>query len=103
MSIYHRHSEFYNGPVRLTMQQMEDPTEVIHHFTNDIPLSEVRKYLWELVEVAITSESHLFENNFKRNGLMNFYRELETVMEAIYLQHQEKHQYDILQADSFDF
>jgi hypothetical protein len=77
-----KRKEFYNQPIRL---DTEKPNEVIKNFFSAYELSEIRQYLWNMVEVSITTDNRIFDEARDRENLMWFYSQLEELIEAAYL------------------
>ena len=72
-------------PIRLTDDQKKDPKNVIESFISDIHFDEIRKGLWECLEVSLTSENNYFETPQQREWIIYFYKRLEQFLEASYL------------------
>ncbi len=85
MHHFRQHIDFYNQPIRLTEEQQQKPTLVIREFFKNLHLVEVRQKLWDWLETAIAAEYGLFEEATDRSGLIQFYSQLEELVEAAYL------------------
>ncbi len=80
MSHFKDHPEIFNQLIRLGD---EDPETVIKNFFIAYKLCEIRQHLWDLVEVAITTDNDVFEDSRNRNNIVWFYRQLEEALEAV--------------------
>jgi hypothetical protein len=87
MTQFDIHSEFYDHPIRL---KDEKPKDVIKNFFGAYKLSEIRAHLWNMVEVAITSENYVFDESRERDKLIWFYQQIEELIEAAYMISQKK-------------
>jgi len=90
MQHFRQHIAFYNQPIRLTEEQQQEPIIVIREFFQNFHLVEIRQKLWNWFETAITTEYGLFEEATDRSGLMQFYSQLEELVEAAYLIDQQQ-------------
>jgi hypothetical protein len=88
MGIYAQNKAFFNQPIRLEKEEMANPDLVIEAFRNAHHLHEIRQYLWDLLETAITTENTAFQDASSRNHILFFYQELESLIEAIYMKNQ---------------
>lgn len=85
MGMYSIHQVFYDKPIRISKEEQIKPLEVIRHFCGAYHLHEIRQYLSDSLEVALTTENCIYEEAESRNSLLVFYRQLEEALEAIYL------------------
>lgn len=59
--------------------------QVISDFFDDFNLSDIRQVLWQLVEVATTTDNDLFQEPEARADLFHQYSRLEELIEAAYM------------------
>ena len=85
MGFYLQHKNFYNLPIRLEKEQQAKPYEVIKSFCGAYNLHEIRQHLWDLLEISVTTENYVFDEASARNNIFLFYRQLEELIEAIYI------------------
>ena len=79
MHHFEENQEFFNKPV---LTGTRDPFGIIRTFFEDIQMYEVRQKLWNLVEVAITSNTIQFAEAEDRQSLLYFYNRVEELIEA---------------------
>lgn len=82
MHNFELHPEFYNQPILLTEEEKKDPLPVIKQFFDDIKLIEVRIYLYNLLEVALTRPNTIYDDASERDAVLCFVKELEKMAEA---------------------
>lgn len=80
-----KRTKFCKKPVRLSKKQKKDPKKVIRDFYTWYHLGDLRHYLGEWVESAITTENPQFESAKDRSNLLFFCRNLELLAEAAFL------------------
>ncbi len=85
MGYYAQHKDFYNQPIRLDNQQLEEPFDVIQSFCGAYQLHEIRQHLWDFLETAVITENFAFDEADKRNSIFLFYQQLEEALEALYI------------------
>lgn len=85
MSPFQLQSEFYNLPIRLSAEQLDNPASVLKDFFTDYNLSEVREILNINAEVCLTSDIHPYEAGERRADFMHFQQKLELLLEAAFL------------------
>ena len=90
MSLFEQNKEFYNRPIRLTLSEQKNPDSIINGFCGAHHLYEIRKYLWDLLETALTTNEGVFQDAESRQAILVFYAHLEELMEAIYLKNDQK-------------
>jgi hypothetical protein len=61
MQHFNKHTDFYNQPICLSDQQIDQPQIVIKTFFENYHLHEVGQKLWDMFETAITSNNIFFE------------------------------------------
>ena len=82
MNFFQKHAEFFNQPIRLSDEDRKAPEEVVRYYFGAIHLYEIRKYLAELVDAAITSPNLYFEEAESRESIIIFRDMLEECLEA---------------------
>ena len=82
MNQFQNHPEFYDHPIRLTVEQQAKPLEVLRDFFQNCHLHEVRKTIWKMLETSLTIRNSVYDDAAERSHLFWFYRELETMIEA---------------------
>lgn len=83
MHNFNLHSDFYNQPILLTEEEIQDPSPVIRQFFEDVKLVEVRIHLYNLLEVALTTGNTIYEDACERDAIVSFIKQLEKMLEAI--------------------
>lgn len=77
--------EFYSQPIWLTQEEKENPIAVIKQFFEDVKLIEVREYLHNLLEIALTTPNNIYDDARERDAVICFCRQLEKMVEAVQL------------------
>lgn len=77
--------EFYNEPILLTEEEMQDPLTVIREFFDDVKLLEVRTHLHNLLEVALTRPNTIYDEASERDATLCFIKQLEKIIESAFL------------------
>lgn len=85
MSYYLNHPEFFNGPIRLTEEEISDPLEVVSSFFEDYSLSEIRDHNQQMDHVCLSTDSPPFEEPSERDHLLCYRQDEERVLEAAFL------------------
>jgi hypothetical protein len=85
MSYYLSHPEFFNGPVRLTKEEINDPLAVVSSFFEDYSLSEIRDHNQQMDHVCLSTDSPPFEEPSGRDHLLCYRQNEERVLEAAFL------------------
>lgn len=80
-----KRTKFCKKPLRLSKKQKKDPIKVIRDFYTWYHLGDLRHYLGEWVESAITTENPQFESAKDRSNLLFFCRNIEILAEAAFL------------------
>jgi hypothetical protein len=78
-------SPFANTPVRLTPEELDNPTIVLNNFFERYSLCDIRTSLDDLVIQAMSSEMPELEHWRERNNILYFRSQLESTLEASYL------------------
>jgi hypothetical protein len=90
MSHFDTHKTFYNQVLLLTQGQKEQPEEVLQLFLSVYELHTVRELLQSLLQVALTTKHPAFKKAKARDKAYWFCRDLEEVLEAVYLLQQTR-------------
>jgi hypothetical protein len=85
MHNFELHPEFYNQPILLTEEEKQDPLSVIREFFDDVKLIEVRKHVYNLLEVALTGANTIYDDAIERDAVLSFIKQLMRMAEAGYL------------------
>jgi hypothetical protein len=85
MSHYINHSKFYDQPILLSRDEIEDPYRVLDRFFGDYRLSEVRHILSEIKETCLTTDNTCYSEPAERANLITFCNRIERVLEAVQL------------------
>jgi hypothetical protein len=85
MSYYINHPEFFNGPVRLTQQEQQDPLSVVSQFFDDFSLSEIREINEQVTHACLATDMSPFENSSERDRLICYREYQERALEAAFL------------------
>ncbi|WP_037360740.1 hypothetical protein [Asinibacterium sp. OR53] len=83
MQPFDLHPEFYSQPIWLTQEEKENPMAVIKQFFEDVKLIEVRGYLNNLLEVALTTPNNIYDDSRERDAVLCFIKQLEKMVEAV--------------------
>lgn len=75
---------------RLSKEAKENPLMVLYDFCDAYHLHEVRKTLWDWLVTALGKTHSLYDDAKERSNLCFFYENMEELMEAIYLLHQQQ-------------
>lgn len=81
---YLKNPQVFDQIIRLSQEEIEKPLLVFQTLFEDYRLSELRHYLWQMTEICLTSESHVFNEAEERADLIVRYQEIEKVLEAGY-------------------
>lgn len=85
MSYFIAHRELFDRPLRLEKEERNDPFEVIKNFFRDYPLSDCREQFWNMMETCLTTDNAAFCEAEERDVLLQYYKDLEGMMEAAWL------------------
>jgi hypothetical protein len=81
----HQPTPFDNIPVRLTIEELVNPSIVLSNFFDRYSLKEIRSSLDDLVIQAMSSEMPELDHWRERNNILYFRYQLESLLEASYL------------------
>jgi hypothetical protein len=79
---FQRHPKFFNKPIRLTEEEINNPISVIIDFFTDYNLSEVREIHQNIDHTCLTSDTPPFDDSEERDSLFSFRESEEKVLEA---------------------
>jgi hypothetical protein len=83
MKTYNNHPQWYNQPLRLTVDEKRDPLPVLDDFFECYHLNEVRQTLWEWLSEVLSSPRSISNDYHDRNNHIFFYEKIERAIEAI--------------------
>jgi len=75
---------------RLSEEEKENPLQVLHNFCDAYHLQEVRNILWEWLVTALGKTHSIYDEAKERSNLTFFYENIEELIEAVYLLHQQQ-------------
>lgn len=90
MSQFLKQAEFYDQVILLSRKEKRDPFLVIERFFSDYRLHECRHTLWTMVEACLTTDNTEFSEPEERGGLLLRYKDLEELLEAVFLLLQQR-------------
>lgn len=76
-------------PRKLTVEEIENPEQVIEEFFDYARLPHVRSYLWEMFKTMISCDYPKLKRR-ERSNLIYFYEKIEKVIEAVHLIYERK-------------
>ncbi|OQP48052.1 hypothetical protein A4H97_29915 [Niastella yeongjuensis] len=82
---YNKHPHWYNEPLRLTEEQLNDPLLIFTEFFQTYHLNETREVLWQWLSAIISSPGSISSEPLERSNHMCFYEGLEEVIEAAFV------------------
>jgi hypothetical protein len=85
MYAYNRFKDFYNRPIILSPEQLQDPAQVLQEFCSAFHLYEMRRVLAELMEVAITTSNETYHEPRDRKDIVFVCGKIEELIEAVYI------------------
>lgn len=83
MSHFDVHAKFYDNPVFLNREEMNDPFIVLYDFFKDYRLSELRQYISNILDTCLTTDNTFFMEPEERANLIYRIRQFERILEAI--------------------
>ena len=75
---------------RLSKEKKGNPLIVLHDFCDAYHLHEVRKTLWDWLVTALGKPHSIYDEAKERSNLFFFYENMEELIEAVYLLHQQQ-------------
>ncbi len=85
MSYFLDQPALFDQPLRLGKKEREDPFGVMADFFNDYRLHECRHQLWQMAECCLTTETGSFDEAEERAVMLQYYKDLEGLLEAAWL------------------
>jgi hypothetical protein len=85
MSYFLEQSLLFDQPIRLGSEERRDPFRVLESFFNDYRLHECRHQLWDMLECCLTSDDAAFGDAEDRAALLQWHKDLESLLEAAWL------------------
>ncbi len=83
MNVFEQNKDFYNNPIRLSPDQLQDPLKVLREFFIDFHLYESRALLADWLQTALTTPNSQFAEAAERNAIAVFAEKLEELLEAV--------------------
>jgi len=90
MSQFLEQSGLFDQVIRLGPEERKSPCSVIERFFADYRLHEWRHHLWNMMEACLTSSNEAFNDPEERANLLLRYQDLEKLLEAAFLIHQDR-------------
>jgi hypothetical protein len=75
---------------RLSKEKKDNPLLVLQEFCDSYHLHEVRKALWDWLVTALGKNNSIYDEAKERSNLFFFYENMEELIEAVYLLHQQQ-------------
>jgi hypothetical protein len=85
MKTYNKHPQWYNQPLRLTDEQLDNPLLVLDDFFQCFHLNETREILWQWLTAIISSPGSISSEPLERSNHLYFYEKIEEVIEAAFI------------------
>ncbi|HEX7845148.1 MAG TPA: hypothetical protein VF476_05050 [Chitinophagaceae bacterium] len=85
-----KYSAWEFKPRKLSTEEANHPIEVIHDFYDFANLPQVRELFWQLFKTTVTGSFNHSLSRKERNNLFYFMEQLEKLIEATYLLHQQE-------------
>lgn len=82
---YNKHPQWYNLPLRLSEEQLDNPILVFNDFFQCYHLNETREVLWQWLSAIISSPGSISNEPLERSNHLYFYEKLEEIIEAAFL------------------
>ncbi|OQP44249.1 hypothetical protein A4H97_33390 [Niastella yeongjuensis] len=82
---YNKHPQWYNQPLRLSEEQLNNPILVFDDFFQGYHLNETREVLWQWLLAVISSDGSIASEPLERSNHIYFYEKLEEVLEAAFV------------------
>lgn len=90
MSFYLEQPALFDLPIRLGPEERKNAAGIIESFFKDYRLHECRHQLWEIVECCLITDNMFFGEAEERADLLQFYKDLERLLEAAWLVVQQR-------------
>ena len=82
---YFRKNPVFNSPVLI--DDGKDARRTIESFSTDYKLGECRQLMWNLYEVAITTNNIYFDEPEHREEITHFVHQIERLLESVFILH----------------
>ncbi|OQP65858.1 hypothetical protein A3860_14790 [Niastella vici] len=82
---HNNHPQWYNQPIRLTEEQLNNPLLVFDDFFQGYHLNETREILWQWLTTIISSPGGIASEPLERSNHIYFYEKMEEVVEAAFV------------------
>jgi hypothetical protein len=84
MSKYLDRHELDNQPLHLSDEEIKQPYKVLEDFCGDFNLGEIRKLLFEGLQVSVAGENDMYRVLQKRIRAFDWYMRAQIVLEAVF-------------------
>lgn len=75
---------------RLKEEEKLHPLPVLSDFCDSYHLHEVKQILWDWLVTALGKSHSIYDEGKERSNLFFFYEKVETLMEAVYMIHEQQ-------------
>jgi hypothetical protein len=82
---YNKHPQWYNLPLRLSEEKLDNPILVFNDFFECYHLNETREVLWQWLLTIISSPGSISNEPLERSNHLYFYEKLEEIIEAAFI------------------
>jgi len=82
---YNKHPHWYNQPLRLTEEQLNNPFLGLDDFFECYHLNETRELLWQWFSAVISSPGSISSEPLERSNHIYFYERIEELIEAAFV------------------
>jgi hypothetical protein len=82
---YNLHPHYFNQPLRLTEEQLQNPKLILDDFFECYHLNEVREIMWQWLTEVVSSPRDSANDPHERNNQMFFYEKMESLVEAAWI------------------
>ncbi|OQP49388.1 hypothetical protein A4H97_29075 [Niastella yeongjuensis] len=82
---YNKHPQWYNQPLRLSEEQLDNPLLVLDDFFQCYHLNETRELLWQWLTAIISSPGSISSEPLERSNHIYFYEKIEEIIEAAFV------------------
>lgn len=82
MLFLQKDKEFQDQVILLSMDEIQNPMEVVRTIFNEIKLGEVRDVISKAIEVCLTTKNQPFSKAAGRYELLSTFKKIELLIEA---------------------
>ena len=82
---YNNHPQWYNQPIRLSEEQLNNSLLVFDDFFQGYHLNETREILWQWLTAVISSPGSISSEPLERSNHFYFYEKIEELIEAAFV------------------